>query len=141
MKAVVLAAGFGTRLGGLTAETPKPLLDLGGTTLLDCVVDHLVACGITEIAVNLLRGVQPDQRWGVSAAFTDSESTVAVKDGWYPDDDDDWRVNSAGFSYIGTNPVALAVLTEHQPSFEAGVTVVNNVSARVGEAAASSAFR
>ena len=32
MKAIVLAAGLGTRMGALTANTPKPLLDLGGET-------------------------------------------------------------------------------------------------------------
>lgn len=37
--AVILAAGFGTRLAPLTDHTPKPLLEIGGRA----VVDHLVA--------------------------------------------------------------------------------------------------
>ena len=53
MRAIVLSAGYGTRLGGLTAETPKPLLDAGGHSILELVLANLSRYGITEIAVNL----------------------------------------------------------------------------------------
>lgn len=41
MKAVVLAAGYATRLYPLTRDFPKPLLELGGRTLLDRLLDRL----------------------------------------------------------------------------------------------------
>lgn len=53
MKAMVLCAGFGTRLGDLTKETPKPMLPLLGRPLLSYILAHLRDQGIKEIAVNL----------------------------------------------------------------------------------------
>ena len=53
MKAMVLCAGYGTRLGDLTKETPKPMLPLLGRPLLSYILAHLRDQGFTEIAVNL----------------------------------------------------------------------------------------
>lgn len=53
MKAMVLCAGFGTRLGALTQETPKPMLQLGGKPILDYVLRHLVRHGFNDVVVNL----------------------------------------------------------------------------------------
>jgi NDP-sugar pyrophosphorylase family protein len=53
VKAVVLAAGLGTRLGELTADSAKGALDVGGRPLVAHVVAHLVRCGFVEVAVNL----------------------------------------------------------------------------------------
>jgi N-acetyl-alpha-D-muramate 1-phosphate uridylyltransferase len=50
--AMVLAAGRGTRMQPLTDTTPKPLLMLGGLTLLDHAVNHLVEAGVQTVAVN-----------------------------------------------------------------------------------------
>lgn len=51
-RAMVLAAGRGTRLGGLTLSTPKPLLEVGGRTLIDRALDALVALGVEDAVVN-----------------------------------------------------------------------------------------
>lgn len=53
MKAMVLCAGYGTRLGDLTKETPKPMLPLLGRPLLSYILAHLRDQGFTEIAINL----------------------------------------------------------------------------------------
>jgi mannose-1-phosphate guanylyltransferase len=53
MKALILAAGKGTRLKQLTANTPKPMLELGGEPLLAHHIRRLQAVGVTEIAINL----------------------------------------------------------------------------------------
>ncbi|HEY0185835.1 MAG TPA: nucleotidyltransferase family protein [Rhodopila sp.] len=50
--AMVLAAGLGTRMRPLTASTAKPLLTLGGRTLLDHAIDHLEDAGVTTVVVN-----------------------------------------------------------------------------------------
>src|ERR1700733_10976716 len=50
--AMVLAAGLGTRMRPLTDTTAKPLLKLGGRTLLDHALDHLVNAGVQTVAVN-----------------------------------------------------------------------------------------
>jgi D,D-heptose 1,7-bisphosphate phosphatase len=48
-QAVVLCGGLGTRLGGLTAETPKPLLPVDGHPFLDVLLFELARHGITRI--------------------------------------------------------------------------------------------
>ncbi len=52
MKAVLLAAGLGTRLRPLTDSTAKCLVEVGGRTLLDVWLDALAAVGVDEVLVN-----------------------------------------------------------------------------------------
>lgn len=56
MRAIILAAGRGSRLRHLGADRPKCLVELMGTRLLDLQVEALRRAGITEIAV--VRGYQ-----------------------------------------------------------------------------------
>lgn len=52
MKCLILAAGYATRLYPLTKNFPKPLLDVGGKTILDWLIDDVAASGkIDEYAV------------------------------------------------------------------------------------------
>ena len=53
MKAMVFAAGIGSRLKELTHNTPKCLIKVGGKAMLEHVIDHLRAVGVTEVAINL----------------------------------------------------------------------------------------
>jgi NDP-sugar pyrophosphorylase family protein len=53
MKAMVLAAGYGSRLGPLTDHRPKGLLQVGGYSLLELIVARLADHGFKEIAINL----------------------------------------------------------------------------------------
>lgn len=52
-KAMVLAAGLGTRLRPLTGSLPKPLVEIAGKTLLDHAIDRLRMAGVAEVVVNL----------------------------------------------------------------------------------------
>ena len=53
MKAMVLAAGLGTRLEHFTLERPKALVEVNGKPLLAYVVEKLVSSGFNEIVVNV----------------------------------------------------------------------------------------
>jgi NDP-sugar pyrophosphorylase family protein len=53
MKAMVLAAGLGTRLRPLTDNRPKALVEVGGRTLLEITLTRLRSFGIREVIVNV----------------------------------------------------------------------------------------
>lgn len=53
MKAMVLAAGLGTRLGPLTDDRPKALLEIERRTLLEITLSRLRGFGIREVIVNV----------------------------------------------------------------------------------------
>jgi choline kinase len=59
VKAVILAAGQGSRLLPLTADRPKCLIDFAGRTLLDWQLDMLAANGVADVC--LVTGFRDDQ--------------------------------------------------------------------------------
>jgi len=53
MKSMILAAGYGKRLGNLTKDTPKPLIEVKGKALIDFHIDKLIAIGCEKIVINV----------------------------------------------------------------------------------------
>jgi NDP-sugar pyrophosphorylase family protein len=53
MKAMILAAGVGSRLRPLTDRTPKALIEVGGVPMIERVIRRLKTAGVTEVVVNL----------------------------------------------------------------------------------------
>ena len=95
--------------------------------------------------LGLMRAVEADQRWGVGAA-ADRGTTFANKNGWLSIDNGNgpgesdggrWVVNSLGVVTIAGRQVLLAVFSEHQPSFAAGVTLVESLAKAVWPLVAS----
>ena len=68
MKALILAAGYGTRLASVIADTPKPLIPIGKAPLIDYVVDKLQHVGsINEIVVVSNNKFTPHfQKWATT---------------------------------------------------------------------------
>jgi len=53
MKAMILAAGLGTRLKPLTDSMPKALVEINGKTLLEHSIEHLKFFGVKDVIVNV----------------------------------------------------------------------------------------
>ncbi|MBW1798285.1 MAG: NTP transferase domain-containing protein, partial [Deltaproteobacteria bacterium] len=52
MKAMILAAGLGTRLRPLTLNTPKALMPVGNVRIIDRIIEYLKQYGISELVIN-----------------------------------------------------------------------------------------
>jgi mannose-1-phosphate guanylyltransferase len=53
MKAMILAAGLGTRLRPLTSDRPKALVEINGSTLLEIALKRLSTFGIRDVIINV----------------------------------------------------------------------------------------
>ncbi len=58
-KAIILAAGFGSRMAPVTLDIPKPLVKVNGTRIIDTLLDALVEKGITNVLI--VRGYKKEQ--------------------------------------------------------------------------------
>jgi MurNAc alpha-1-phosphate uridylyltransferase len=70
MKAMLLAAGLGKRLRPITDTTPKPLLEVGGKSLIEHQLERLKEAGIQDVVINLHHlGDQIQSRLGDGAGL------------------------------------------------------------------------
>jgi N-acetyl-alpha-D-muramate 1-phosphate uridylyltransferase len=81
---MIMAAGKGTRMMPLTADRPKPLVEVGGVALLDHVLSHLRGAGISRIVINThYRAEQIEQHMAQHATdlcVTISDERVLLRD-------------------------------------------------------------
>jgi len=88
VKAMILAAGVGERMRPLTDHTPKPLLRVSDTPLIEYHIRRLASAGISEIVINVAHlGEQimdycsDGSRWGVTIMYSPEESPLETAGG------------------------------------------------------------
>ena len=75
-KAMILAAGQGTRVRPLTRDLPKPMVPILGKPVMEYLIEHLARHGVTEIMVNVAyyhKKIEEyfgdGRRWGVNIGY------------------------------------------------------------------------
>lgn len=83
MKAMILAAGLGTRLKPFTENHPKALLPINGKTLLQRNIEYLQTFGINNIIVNvhhfadqIIDTIKENNGWGCNVIISDETAEV-----------------------------------------------------------------
>jgi len=103
-KAVVLAAGRGTRMRELTAEVPKPMIEVRGKPVLQHIIEGLRGARIDQLL--LIIGYRAD---AVRDFFGDgSRYNVAIKYTTQTVQDGTGRVVDLGHDFVGNRPFILA---------------------------------
>lgn len=107
MKALVFAAGLGTRLKPLTDTMPKALVPINGKPLLEHVVRKLIGSGFDEIIVNvhhfadqIIDFIENQKQFGVRIEISDERDALLETGGgikkasWFFDDDKPFLVHN-----------------------------------------------
>lgn len=88
MKAMILAAGRGERMGKLTEATPKPLLRVHGKHLIEMVIAHLKQHGFTEMVINvayhgdqIIKALGDGKQYGVHIEYSIEEQRLETGGG------------------------------------------------------------
>ena len=86
MKAMILAAGLGSRMRPLTNHTPKPLLKIGGKPLIVWHIERLRDAGFTQIVINvaylgqqIIDYLGNGSAFGVQIEFSDEQNEGALE--------------------------------------------------------------
>lgn len=108
MKAMIFAAGLGTRLRPLTDQCPKALMKINGIPLLDIAIGRLRAAGVTDIIINIhhlgeqiLNHLASSPHLGLNIAISDERDLLLDTGGglkkaaWFFDDQEPFLVYNA----------------------------------------------
>ena len=88
MRAMILAAGRGERMGTLTASTPKPLLKVKNKYLIEYAIESLVRAGIQDIIINVCylgekikTAIGSGERYGARIVYSEEEVALETAGG------------------------------------------------------------
>ncbi len=108
MKALLFAAGLGTRLRPLTNDRPKALVEVNGVALLEVAIRRLIAAGCQEIIVNVhhfaeqvIDFIEKNGQFGIRIAISDEREQLLDTGGglkkaaWFFDDGQPFLVVNA----------------------------------------------
>ena len=107
MKAMILAAGLGTRLRPLTNHIPKALVPVGGTPMIEIILRRLKNAGFREVIINLhyladqiVDFIKKNDRFGMAIEFSDESDQLldtggAIKKAsWFLDADEPFLLHN-----------------------------------------------
>ena len=136
MKAMIFAAGLGTRLKPLTDSLPKALVPIAGKPLLEHVIQKLKAAGFDEIIVNvhhfpdqIIDFLKANNNFGIRIEVSDERDQLLDTGGairkaaWFFDDGQPFLVHNVDIlsnldlknlyeQHLSTNPLATLVVSE-----------------------------
>ncbi len=85
VRALIMAGGFGKRLGDLTENMPKPMLKVGGKPMLEIIIEQFKRVGVTEIFISIhyLPEIIEDyfetgMKWGVKITFVREDNPLGT---------------------------------------------------------------
>ena len=88
MKAMILAAGKGTRMRPLTNNTPKPLIPVGGKPLITHHLEKLADAGFKDIVINvaylgekIIETIGSGEQWGLTIHYSKEEKPLETAGG------------------------------------------------------------
>ncbi len=107
---------------GYSTTTPQAMVDLltllhNGKTLNNA---H------RQLALDLMQNVEADQQAGIGDTAPQGAS-VAMKDGWVTDENDQWVMNTSGIVTTKKETYIISVYTDDQPSLESGQAITRKV--------------
>lgn len=133
MKAMIFAAGLGTRLRPLTDTLPKALVRVGGKPLLQHTIEKLTAAGFDEIIINIhhfgqqiIDFVEANNRFGIRIEFSDEREQLLDTGGgikkaaWFFDDNRPFLVHNVDI----LSTVDLREVMNHHLNNEVSATLV-----------------
>lgn len=135
MKAMIFAAGLGSRLGEITRTLPKCLVVAGGKTMLEHVVDRLKLAGVNKIIINIFHlGEQIEQfvrsknSFDIDIQFSKEEELLGTGGGllkaeWFFQDCSEFIVHNGD---IYSEIDLLSVVNEHKRNNPLSTLVVMN---------------
>jgi len=135
MKAMIFAAGLGTRLKPLTDNLPKALVPIAGKPLLEHIILKLIASGFDEIIVNvhhfpdqIIDFLKVNKNFGVRIEVSDERDLLldtgggVSKAAWFFDDDKPFLVHNVD---ILSNVDLKALYNQHQRTNSLATLVVS----------------
>lgn len=138
MKAMIFAAGLGTRLKPITNDRPKALAEIHGTPLLEIIIRRLISYGFNEIIVNVhhfaervLDFLESKNNFGINLQISDETDELLDTGGglkkasWFFDDNEPFLVHNVDtltdidlldyYNFHKQNNALATVLVRHRP--------------------------
>jgi N-acetyl-alpha-D-muramate 1-phosphate uridylyltransferase len=141
MKAMILAAGLGSRLKPFTEKHPKALFPINGKTLLQRNIEYLQSFGVTDIIVNvhhfadqIIASIKENNGWGCNVVISNETNEVLETGGglkkaaqFFENDTQPFVLMNADMltdlsiekmlaSHISNNPLATVAVTSRPTS-------------------------